>query len=578
MSKAILVCFRGGEPRPEFRRKLQLLSHRLSPDNITPTPPLIIDNKGVFVTIFNPNEALSIRDTSVCLGNMIAPSGNWSEPMTDVPDGTYALFRSNENAVELVTDIVASRTIWYVQTEEMFIAATSQRAILSLLGDFQPNRVAVSWMLSSGTLGPDNSWDQRIKMVGADTRVLLDRSSWNLTVRQEGIDSVTLDLPATEHKKRLQQAMEETFAHLQLDYPKWILSLSGGFDSRAVLIMLSQNGKKLRSVSWGLQSSLNDKLNDAYIAKALAERFNLEHRYLETDISDESIETIINRYLIAGEGRVDHIQAYMDGFKMWKLLFEEGNIGIIRGDQSFATQPAYTPFRVRRYIGLSFLSDYANLKNRNEFELSEQNLPENLQRKSGESLAGWRDRLYLESRIPVLFAALNDLKCSYVEIINPLLSRRIVKQVRTMPSSLKTNKKLFKELIYEIGPDIQIAKQPATATPQSIVCSKPVTDLILSELNSTYVETIFSKQFVNFIAQNIQISDKNSVPEGFRKNSLPKKLMYKVKSILTKPDIEINILALRALIVCKMLQMLYEDAEALKNDSLQPEVHFASHR
>lgn len=563
MSKAILVCFREGEPSPEFQTKLELLAQRLSPDNITPTPPLIINDKGILLTIINPNEALSIKHTSVCLGNMIDPWEDWSEPTTDVPDGTYALFRSDENAVELVADIVASRTIWYVQTEEMFIAATSQRAIVSLLGDFQLNRVTVSWMLSAGMLGPDNSWDQRIKVVGADSRVLLDRASWKLTVQREDGDFTPLDLPAAEHKKRLKQALEETFTHLQLDYSKWILPLSGGFDSRAVLIMLLQNQREFRSVTWGLQASLNDELNDAYIAKALAEHFNLEHRYLEINMSDEPIETIVNRYLGAGEGRIDHIRAYMDGFKVWKLLFEEGNVGVIRGDQSFPSNPAYTTFHLRQYIGLSFISDYANLKDFNEF--AEQTIPEYLQRKSGESLVGWRDRLYQQFRIAVYFAALNELKCAYVEIINPLLSRRVIKQIRTIPSTLKTDKRLFKELIREIGPDISFAKHSATASRRSVEQNRSMTDFILSELNSTYVETIFSKRFIDFIAQNIQMPDENPIPKRSRKKSLPQKLMQKAKSALAKPNIELNTLALRALIVCKMSQMLSEDAKALKN-------------
>lgn len=577
MSKAILVCFREGEPSSEFRTKLELLNQRLSPDNITSPPPLIINNNGILIAIFNPNKALSIKHTSVCLGNMIAPSENWSEPIAEAPDGTYALFRSDDNAVELVADIVASRTIWYIQTEEMFLAATSQRAIVSLLGDFQLNRVTVSWMLSAGMLGPDNSWDQRIKPVGSDSRVLLDRASWKLTVHREDGDFTPLDLPVAEHKKRLKQALEETFAHLQLDYSKWILPLSGGFDSRAALIMLLQNQRKIRSVTWGLQPSLNDELNDAYIAKALAEHFNLEHRYLEINISDEPIETIVNRYLVAGEGRIDHIRAYMDGFKVWKLLFEEGNVGVIRGDQGFPSNPAYTSFRLKQYNGLSFLSDYANLKDFNEFDLVKQTIPEYLQRKSGESLVGWRDRLYHQIRIAMYFAALNDLKCAYVEIINPLLSRRVIKQVRTIPPALKTDKKLFKELVHEIGPDIRFAKREATASRRSVEQNRSMTDFILSELNSTYAEAIFSKRFVNFINQNMKILTENSIPKRSKKQLLPQKLIRKVKSALTKPDVAINTLALRALIVCKMSQILYEDAESLKNVSIKPEEYFAPH-
>ncbi len=158
--------------------------------------------------------------------------------MAGIPDGSYALFRSDENKVELITDIVGSRTIWYVQTEDAFIASTSQRAIVFFLQDFQPNEEAFSWMLSSGTLGPGLSWDKRIHSLEGNARLILDRSSWETEIKKEKVIYEPVDLPDEEHEIRLKKAMEETFDNLSIDFSKWILPLSGGFDSRAILLML----------------------------------------------------------------------------------------------------------------------------------------------------------------------------------------------------------------------------------------------------------------------------------------------------------------------------------------------------
>ena len=46
-----------------------------------------------------------------------------------------------------MSDILASRTIWYAMDENMLIASTSQRAIISFLGEFRLNRSAVAWSL-----------------------------------------------------------------------------------------------------------------------------------------------------------------------------------------------------------------------------------------------------------------------------------------------------------------------------------------------------------------------------------------------------------------------------------------------
>ena len=185
MSKIILICFKDCVQNPYSNVDVEILSKRLTPDNISPRPLLIIDKNGIFICIFNPSKSLPIKNTSVCMGNLIDPKDNWWEPMGKVPDGSYALFRSDENTVELVSDIVASRTIWYIQTENIFIASTSQRAIVFFLQDFNLNKAVISWILSSGTLGPGLSWDNRIQCLRGNTSLFLDRSSWKLTTKKE---------------------------------------------------------------------------------------------------------------------------------------------------------------------------------------------------------------------------------------------------------------------------------------------------------------------------------------------------------------------------------------------------------
>ncbi|HJW75750.1 MAG TPA: hypothetical protein VJ787_08805, partial [Thermoleophilia bacterium] len=69
------------------------------------------------------------------------------------PDGSFVIVRDGRRFLELVSDIVGSRTLWYVLTDQAFLASTSQRALVALLGDFALSRVAVAWMLSSGSLG-----------------------------------------------------------------------------------------------------------------------------------------------------------------------------------------------------------------------------------------------------------------------------------------------------------------------------------------------------------------------------------------------------------------------------------------
>ncbi len=566
MSKAVFICFRDREQSRFSSRDIEILSQRLTPDNISPNPPLIINENGVLIGIFNPAESIPVRNTSVCMGNLIEPEENWWQPMASIPDGTYALFRGDKRTVELATDIVASRTIWYVQTEDMLIASTSQRAIVFFLRDFKPNRTAFSWMLSSGTLGPGLSWDSRIRCLGANSRLVLDRSSWKLTVSEGTARFDPLDLSDEQHEVQLSKALEHVFEHLKLDYSQPVLPLSGGYDSRAILLML-KNRENLRCITWGLRSSLSERGNDAYIARLLADRMNVEHMYLETDVSDEPIEKIFNRFLVAGEGRIDHISGYMDGFKIWKYLFEQGYSGVIRSDEGFGWAPVNTPFDVLRSVGINLFSHYSNLRSLDEFGLKKQVLPGNLERKANESLAAWRDRLYHEFRIPVFLAALSDLKCAYVELINPFLSRSIIEQVRKMPDHLRTGKSLFKKIVRSLNPNIGFARYPAIASQGNVLRTKEAVNLISHELKTDHARGLLPDGFVQYLLERIRVSDglrhrRRSLRERIQA-LIPAGIRNMLRRTFFKPRIDHNLLAFRAYIICRMNRILSEDADCL---------------
>jgi asparagine synthetase B (glutamine-hydrolysing) len=68
---------------------------------------------------------------------------NWHEIGDETPDGAFAIIRSNDQTVQLVTDTLGQRTLWYVLTENFFIASTSQRAILLYLGGFELNEAVI---------------------------------------------------------------------------------------------------------------------------------------------------------------------------------------------------------------------------------------------------------------------------------------------------------------------------------------------------------------------------------------------------------------------------------------------------
>ena len=97
---------------------------------------------------------------------------DYLKPLASLPDGSYTLVRHDKDRVEIINDTCGSLSVWYIQTEDFFIAASSQRAIILLLQSFDFNPETASWILSAGCLGPQLSWDKRIRLLIPNSRLL----------------------------------------------------------------------------------------------------------------------------------------------------------------------------------------------------------------------------------------------------------------------------------------------------------------------------------------------------------------------------------------------------------------------
>jgi len=569
MSRVVYCCTRQANSQTDVTdRDISTLNARLSPDNVAAHPAQLVREFGIVAAVLNPSEALTIRGLGICAGGLFGPHDDWWIPGTPAPDGTYALFRANADVVELLTDAVGTRTIWYAQTPESFFASTSQRALVALLGSFERNEGTVSWMLSAGCLGPDQAWDARIRPVPPNACLRLERASWTVSLTGEEIRFDAQPRAHDDHRKRLEEALQTTFDRLGLDPSRWVLPLSGGFDSRSILLMMNERAR-LRCITWGLRSSLDDPQSDSAVAARLAERLGVSHSFCPTDSGAEAFNRVFERFLVAGEGRVDGIGGYTDGFAIWKRLFEDDVAGIIRGDEGFGWQEVLTPFDVRRSVGCMTVRDFANLAKFGA-ELPAQSMPEHLRRRPGESLATWRDRLYHGFRIPVVLAGLNDLKCAYVELVNPLLSREILLCVRELPDELRTDKRLFREIVLARNPDIPFATHLAIARPENILRAPATIELLRAELSSAAGDGLLAPGVANTIRGHLTVPTAAGRSETSRSGlsaalrSALKRPITLARSYLAKPHADWHVVAFRACIASRMSRLLSADASILK--------------
>jgi hypothetical protein len=489
--RAVLVVSRHDSLPNRLDAYADVLNRKLAADNIEPRPATVVRRRGVQAALLNPSGAEHVHGASIAIGTLLDGSDDWHVPGAELPDGSYALLRVNDAQVELVADSVGSRTLWYALTDRELIASTSQRAIVTLLGSFEPNRDVLPWMLSSGTLGPQGAWDARLRRVQAGERVLLDRARWRLRSTLEPIEFVAdQSLSRAEHLERLRSTVTDACHRWSFDARKWPLTLSGGTDSRGLLCLFRERG--IGTITWGLPGSAEQDGNDAQVARDLARLLSVPHRFFALPVRGDAPDVVLERFLALGEGRIDRISGYLDGFQVWKTLFAEGYDGVIRGDHAFGSTLARSPYAVRSKTSLTTLADYFPAEAIATFELPEQRLPESLERSASETLAAWRDRLFHQSRLPTFLAALTDLKTAYLEVGNPLLARSILTCVRTIPDELRTGKRLWREIVDAQLPGVPLARRVAIPAVTDFLADRRVLELLLDELTSANASAVFA--------------------------------------------------------------------------------------
>lgn len=575
MSKILYASSYRHKFSTSVENKLAKICDSLVPDNVKRSPKHKICVKGQSAyAVTMANNALHESDMSVLLGFLFEEQDfKWDIPKNRYPDGNYSLFRNSTHFIEVVSDFAGTRTIWYYHDDELFVASTSQRALIMFLGSFEFDKDVISWILSTGSLGPELSWDKRLKRLQPDSSLLLDKKTWKLTLTQNPVVFSETKRLKKEHKNQLIEKIGQTIGHLRaIDFKSNILPLSGGYDSRAILCFIKEQmgiPKHLTTLTWGLEGSVNEEGNDAEVAIKLARKMGVKHEYHFTDSSSEPISIILNRFILASEGRIDHISAYMDGMEIWRQLHDRKIAAVIRGDEGFGWKESSSDLDVKMHVGCALCSDFDNLKSFIEdFDLSPQQLPTEMEKKPRETLPEWRDRLYHSYRMPTILAALSDAKLSYIELANPLLSKNILSYVRSLPDDLRTEKNLFKEVVVTIGPNIPFAGVNATAHSKDILKEKEFLKMIEQELQSNLAVQLFGKNFIQYISEAINAKEVKSNRKQELKiiigRILPRFIKHSLRKNIIRPTLDSYILGLRVFIILRMNTILNADAAKLK--------------
>ncbi|MDX2245503.1 MAG: hypothetical protein SF052_01905 [Bacteroidia bacterium] len=568
MAKFLLICRKDKSAPLITAENADFISSQILPDNISPhSPEIKREDEGLEYVIFNPVSVITREPGVVCMGaGFSTDKADWHPPLAPKPLGTFALFRFNASQVELVSDMVASQTIWYYHDDKVFLASTCQRAILFFLEGFEFNPAVLPWMLSTGTLGPGFSWDKRLKSVSADGTVLLDRKTWKISRTEVNVALHIKKETEAYHRTETEKVLEETLENMDFPEDKWVLSLSGGYDSRGLLLYL-KNRRKIRCVTWGLETLLDHKLSDAYVAKSLTEHFSLPFRFFSLDNTPISFHDLFHRFLIASEGRTDHIAGYSDGLELWRQLYDSGIEGMLRADQVYETKNIRTIEETIKVNGIISLDQFSNTRIFKKYGLGKLTWPEGLWINKGESLVDWSARLYHNFRLPYVQAPLNAIKTCYLEMSSPLLSRPIVNNAYSLPDEFRFKKRLFKEIVQSKTPDIPFATYNASHKIVDLLMTKEAVNELKQILESGLGKDLLPDEILNFLLGKLrtassdlkQKSEQKKKRESIKQNFLVG-ILRKFFKKNQKSEINLNLLAFRVAIILKITEILKADS------------------
>lgn len=520
--------------------------------------------------------AIQCQEIRGTTGQETEQTSNWILPGGSPEGGSCVTVCANQDSMAVVADAMATRTIWYFHDAEIFIASNSQRALLMFLGSFEPNSRAIPWMLANGIPGPPGGWDSRLQFVPPGGQVSLNRKRWELKLTKGPDEFSPLHLPDNAHRARFREAVDDSVNRLQFDTQRWLLPLSGGYDSR-LLACLLRGREGLQSVTWGISPTACDKDSEGAIAVELASSLGIRHEYLPVHPNEQPIDVVMERFVRMSEGRTDGLGAYLDGFRMWEELAESGVEAIIRGDEAFGGfgwSPVYSERDVRAGLGLGYISENPSLLWLKNLDGMAQQLPDSLALSPSESLDTWRYRLYHDFRVPVALSALNETKSAFVDVVNPLQFRAVVDVVRRLPDHLRKDKYLLIDLVNRLSPKVPYSKLREGDLMLRTLRRSDTVEFLRDELDSVFARSVLGQEAVKGILKRMPFGalkpDEVNRPPTTRRlsqrarASIPRSAKRLLKRFAPPAPVDPCALAFRAWIVVRVQKLLADDAAALR--------------
>ncbi len=491
-----------------YRRVVDAMAARLLPPGIQGEKHIqVAEERGLLVAVLGGRDQAITRGYDILAGVTLTKPEQipWWHLDGPVPDGSFAIFRTDDTAMEAVTDYTGSKTIWYARLQcGGVVASTCMEMIVALLGDFSVDDRALGWFLSSGTCGPRRSWDRRIKPLAPNSHLIARINAATVTAselsfgprpqRFDHVDDVCLE-------NELRQSVSQS----DFGDKPWLLALSGGYDSRAILFG-TRHIKDLTCVTWADEFLVDQPNSDLSVARLLAEKTGRRHvvKVIKRPQDAAALDQALRRFVRYCDGRVDNYLAYVDGMQIWDELCMSEAGGFLRGDELFGSSIAIKTAQILQNMRLNSFANYAPSRAQQELAIRhDHSTPADYLKQPGESAARWRWRLRADYEIPTVYAALNSIRARFGEVSCPLLAGNLVSIAASMRSKDLDDKRLFNQVVSGMFPGIPFAANSSILRRSDVLAIPQAAELVVDHMSSVFAHDVLGARCAKMIGDEL---------------------------------------------------------------------------
>jgi asparagine synthase (glutamine-hydrolysing) len=387
-------------------------------------------------------------------------------------NGSFAflLIDKPRDKVVLATDRLGSRKIYMRQQDSMTVVSTVLKHLFT--NDTSLDPIGVAWYLSNGVFH-----HHRTMLEGVSK---LDRASictfgghrerngkapgqmrryW-----QYGFTREYAHKEIGQVKKELEALLVQSVRRRVSDNDPVMISLSAGYDSPGVLGILRErlHIENMQAFSHGLRE--DDEKSDAYLSRRLAEMYGIEHRFFHP--YDGDLCGTIELNAMWGNG----VAHFCDEASLWCAFYdqyagknfilfvaEEGFGGIGRNAELFHNEEILAICKILDFTSLRWLKRF---------------LPQGVYRTFVEGqrediaaifdslppitdIHDIKDFIYLDQRLSCVHMPWREYFAGRIfRVQNPFLDNDVLDFVRKLPSEWRRGKRLYKETIAAMFPEI----------------------------------------------------------------------------------------------------------------------------